>query len=241
MDGTLTLASVSSWDSLGRTAQDTTNAISYIAGNFQDLVSNPLAICVSFFSILGTLTIGISVLPQTMETMRNRQTQTFPILMYWFLFVGCFCLGIYGIGLVNAGWVSQTFYWSEENQAYIASLLTKNGIDLNTAHTYAQEVQYAIELAYPSSASWTFGPTFTYNGIEYLAVSPASYAQYAVGDSTPGGMLIIGEFFASVTSFIVLYIKYNNQIKAKRAGLTEAQYCEKWLAEKKLAKKGAQQ
>ncbi|MBO6021446.1 hypothetical protein J6W34_07345 [bacterium] len=40
-------------------------------------VISPLAICVAFFSIVGTLTIGISVLPQTIDTIKNQQTQTF--------------------------------------------------------------------------------------------------------------------------------------------------------------------
>ncbi|MBR4486491.1 hypothetical protein IKS57_03950 [bacterium] len=40
-------------------------------------VISPLAICVAFFSIVGTLTIGISVLPQTVDTIKNQQTQTF--------------------------------------------------------------------------------------------------------------------------------------------------------------------
>lgn len=227
----ITLATTPTVSPISSEAKDAVLTVSFMAGSLPSLISNPLAICVSFFSILGTLTIGISVLPQTMETMRNRQTQTFPILMYWFLFVGCFCLGIYGIGLVQAGWVSQTFYYSNANQAYIYYLIM-NDPKLNSDDSLSAIVNYL------SSAD--FG-TFTYDNTTYLSVSPASYAQYAVGDSTPGGMLIIGEFFASITSAIVLWIKYDNQMKAKRAGLTEAQYCEKWLAEKKLAKKGAQQ
>lgn len=233
----ITLATTPIVSSIPSEAKDYIVLVSFMAGSLPSLISSPLAICVSFFSILGTLTIGISVLPQTMETMRNRQTQTFPILMYWFLFVGCFCLGIYGIGLVQAGWVSQTFYYSNANQAYIYYLIM-NYLSLHGLHTLDGGNTLSSVVNYLSST----GPgTFTYDNTTYLSVSPAGYAQYAVGDSTPGGMLIIGEFFASITSAIVLWIKYDNQMKAKRAGLTEAQYCEKWLAEKKLAKKGAQQ
>lgn len=213
-----------------------TQQVMYWAGSYPDLISNPLAICVSFFSILGTLTIGISVLPQTMETMRNRQTQTFPMLMYWFLFVGCFCLGIYGIGLVQAGYNTQAGYWSSTNTDYITKLLSDNGyITLVTGSTttYTLTDNNTVQ----DAAEWlaSNGKFGVVSGYSEFLISPASYAGYAVNDSTPGGMLIIGEFFASITSAIVLWIKYDNQIKAKRAGLTEAQYCEKWLAEKKLA------
>lgn len=209
-----------------------TQQVMYWAGSYPDLISNPLAICVSFFSILGTLTIGISVLPQTIETMKNRQTQTFPMLMYWFLFVGCFCLGIYGIGLVQAGYNTQAGYWSSTNTTYIFGLLVGAGLlDKTTAALTANT-------SLQDAASWLaqHNDLFGANKSSGLfLISPASYAGYAVNDSTPGGMLIIGEFFASITSAIVLCIKYDNQMKAKKAGLNEAEYCEKWLAEKKLA------
>lgn len=205
--------------------------VMYWAGSYPDLISNPLAICVSFFSILGTLTIGISVLPQTMETMKNRQTQTFPMLMYWFLFVGCFCLGIYGIGLVQAGYNTQAGYWSQENTKYINELLVGQKYIDSTTGLLATGVT-AQEAAQWLVNNGVFGVV---SGHSEFLISPASYAGYAVSDSTPGGMLIIGEFFASITSAIVLCIKYDNQIKAKKAGLSEAEYCEKWLAEKKLA------
>ena len=251
-------------------------------------VISPLAICVAFFSIVGTLTIGISVLPQTIDTIKNQQTQTFSWLMYVFLVVGCFFLMIYGIGLVEAGGAIQGTYYSYDTKAAFDSAklneaqlyekaninyiyfavkqwLQQNGTngDTNAAilaawsnpqHLTAStilalvlsdkaNVTNDITLALPATlshfnASELLGKAGIKDNTEVLVVTPSTYRNYQVNYTTPGGLLIIGEGFASLTSAIVLWYKVKNMMMAKKEGISEAEYCTKLLEEIK-AKKGA--
>lgn len=251
-------------------------------------VISPLAICVAFFSIVGTLTIGISVLPQTIDTIKNQQTQTFSWLMYVFLVVGCFFLMIYGIGLVEAGGAIEGTYYSYDTKAafdstelgkaplyeraninYIyfavqewlkekgtngetnAAILAgwSNPQDLTASTILAlvlsdkANVTNDISLALPATlshfnASELLGKAGIKDNSEVLVVTPSTYRNYQVNYTTPGGLLIIGEGFASLTSAIVLWYKVKNMMMAKKEGISEAEYCTKLLEEIK-AKKGA--
>ncbi len=257
-------------------------------------VISPLAICVAFFSIIGTLSIGISVFPQTIDTIKNQQTQTFSWLMYVFLVVGCFFLAIYGIGLVEAGGRIAGNYYSAQNLALLqiafAHWLTKghNNTDLNAFITQLQnkgglnpsdatslaiaailagktsiasdqilngaaihnssafdaskllaEVQTQIDKdpTVKKEIASLLGADYG-NLNNYYVITPGMYRNYQVNYTTPGGLLILGEGFASITSAIVLYYKLRNMIGAKKAGITEAEYCTRRLEEIK-AKKGA--
>ena len=267
-------------------------------------VISPLAICVAFFSIVGTLTIGISVLPQTIDTIKNQQTQTFSWLMYVFLVVGCFFLMIYGIGLVEAGGTIEGTYYSyyKYGQGLSGSLTDSQGhlLNLSKDDSYVrQNINYiylALRnwLAEPSATrgstnadvinSWVSGHGYGNQGFmlalalvlsgkefvtnsgdakdalsglspfdvqnliytghdkkvllqNVLVVTPSTYRNYEVNYTTPGGLLIIGEGFASLTSAIVLYYKFKNMMMAKKEGISEAEYCTKLLEEIK-AKKG---
>ena len=261
-------------------------------------IISPLAICVAFFSIVGTLTIGISVLPQTVDTIKNQQTQTFSWLMYVFLVVGCFFLMIYGIGLVEAGGAIEGTYYSaakdgitdsngdaiiqnsgsyiRQNMNYtylalcnwLADKTSSGSTNANVIDTWAQKNGYdnsnglllifALVLSGKTTITNTSGDAvltgltafnpqdFLYtvnNGdkkelANVLVVTASTYRNYQVNYTTPGGLLIIGEGFASLTSAIVLWYKVKNMMMAKKEGISEAEYCTKLLEEIK-AKKGA--
>ena len=259
-------------------------------------VISPLAICVAFFSIVGTLTIGISVLPQTIDTIKNQQTQTFSWLMYVFLVVGCFFLMIYGIGLVEAGGTIEGTYYSYYAPKGVSGALGDSNHLLNHSGSYIRQNINYIYLALGNwlgakseqsgltnadvidtwagenhydnqtglllifalvlsgkttitNAAWDTTLTglsafsahdylYTLNGSgdkeflkEVLAVTPSTYRNYQVNYTTPGGLLIIGEGFASLTSAIVLYYKFKNMMMAKKEGISEAEYCTKLLEE----------
>lgn len=263
-------------------------------------VISPLAICVAFFSIVGTLTIGISVLPQTIDTIKNQQTQTFSWLMYVFLVVGCFFLMIYGIGLVEAGGTIEGTYYSaakdgitdsngdviiqnsgsyiRQNMNYTYLALsnwladnsdTKGSTNAQIIDAWAQKNSYdnsnglllifALVLSGKTTITNTSGDAvltgltafnpqdflYTVNAKgdheaikNVLVVTASTYRNYQVNYTTPGGLLIIGEGFASLTSAIVLWYKVKNMMMAKKEGISEAEYCTKLLEEIK-AKKGA--
>lgn len=255
-------------------------------------IISPLAICVAFFSIVGTLTIGISVLPQTVDTIKNQQTQTFSWLMYVFLVVGCFFLMIYGIGLVEAGGAIEGTYYSAAkdgitdsngdviiqnsgsyirqnmNYTYLALhnwLAAKSDVSGKTnadvINTWAQTNHYdnsnglllifALVLSGKTTITNTTGDAVlkglaAFNPQDFLGkdlkdvlvVTASTYRNYQVNYTTPGGLLIIGEGFASLTSAIVLWYKVKNMMMAKKEGISEAEYCTKLLEEIK-AKKGA--
>ncbi|MBQ5543445.1 MAG: hypothetical protein IIT97_00690 [Mycoplasmataceae bacterium] len=262
-------------------------------------IISPLAICVAFFSIVGTLTIGISVLPQTVDTIKNQQTQTFSWLMYVFLVVGCFFLMIYGIGLVEAGGAIEGTYYSavkdgitnsngdviiqnsgsyiRQNMNYtylalsnwLAHSDTKGSTNAQIIDTWAQKNGYdnsnglllifALVLSGKTTITNTSGDAvltgltafnpqdflYTVNAKgdheaikNVLVVTASTYRNYQVNYTTPGGLLIIGEGFASLTSAIVLWYKVKNMMMAKKEGISEAEYCTKLLEEIK-AKKGA--
>lgn len=263
-------------------------------------IISPLAICVAFFSIVGTLTIGISVLPQTIDTIKNQQTQTFSWLMYVFLVVGCFFLMIYGIGLVEAGGAIEGTYYSAAkdgitdsngdviiqnsgsyirqnmNYTYLAlsnwladksdvsgktnadvidawaqknSYDNSNGLLLIFAlvlsgkttitNTSGDAVLTGLTAFNPQDFLYTVNAKGDHEGLKnVLVVTASTYRNYQVNYTTPGGLLIIGEGFASLTSAIVLWYKVKNMMMAKKEGISEAEYCTKLLEEIK-AKKGA--
>ncbi|MBQ5492443.1 MAG: hypothetical protein IIT78_01010 [Mycoplasmataceae bacterium] len=262
-------------------------------------IISPLAICVAFFSIVGTLTIGISVLPQTVDTIKNQQTQTFSWLMYVFLVVGCFFLMIYGIGLVEAGGAIEGTYYSAAkdgitqsngdayiqtsgsyirqnmNYTYLAlcnwladktsggstnadvidTWAQKNGYDNSNGlllifalvlsgkttitNTSGDAVLTGLTAFNPQDFLYTVNAKGDHEAIKnVLVVTASTYRNYQVNYTTPGGLLIIGEGFASLTSAIVLWYKVKNMMMAKKEGISEAEYCTKLLEEIK-AKKGA--
>ena len=262
-------------------------------------IISPLAICVAFFSIVGTLTIGISVLPQTVDTIKNQQTQTFSWLMYVFLVVGCFFLMIYGIGLVEAGGAIEGTYYSaakdgitdsngdviiqnsgsyiRQNMNYtylalcnwLADKTSSGSTNASVIDTWAQKNNYdnsnglllifALVLSGKTTITNTSGDAvltgltafnpqdflYTVNAKgdheaikNVLVVTASTYRNYQVNYTTPGGLLIIGEGFASLTSAIVLWYKVKNMMMAKKEGISEAEYCTKLLEEIK-AKEGA--
>lgn len=263
-------------------------------------IISPLAICVAFFSIVGTLTIGISVLPQTVDTIKNQQTQTFSWLMYVFLVVGCFFLMIYGIGLVEAGGAIEGTYYSAAkdgitnsngdviiqnsgsyirqnmNYTYLAlsnwladakskndstnaqiidTWAQKNGYDnqnglllifalvlsgkTTITNTTGDAVLTGLTAFNPQDFLYTVNAKGDHEAIKnVLVVTASTYRNYQVNYTTPGGLLIIGEGFASLTSAIVLWYKVKNMMMAKKEGISEAEYCTKLLEEIK-AKKGA--
>ena len=263
-------------------------------------IISPLAICVAFFSIVGTLTIGISVLPQTIDTVKNQQTQTFSWLMYVFLVVGCFFLMIYGIGLVEAGGAIEGTYYSaakdgitnsngdviiQNSGSYIRQNMNYTYLALSNWLAHASDTKgstnaqiidtWARKNGYDNHSGWllilalvlsgkttitntsgdavltgltAFNPQdflYTVNAKgdheaikNVLVVTASTYRNYQVNYTTPGGLLIIGEGFASLTSAIVLWYKVKNMMMAKKEGISEAEYCTKLLEEIK-AKKGA--
>lgn len=58
-----------------------------------------ISIAMSIFTILGTILLGMSVLPQVFMTLKTKQTAKLSLRLYLLLGIGTFLLLIYGIGL----------------------------------------------------------------------------------------------------------------------------------------------
>lgn len=140
-----------------------------------------ISIAISVFSVIGTIVIGLSSLPQTIKTMKDKDTANISFLLFFLTGVATFFLTLYGIGLVTVPQNSWNFL-----------------VDVGTG---------------PGGKAM-----FIFNNQEWTA-----------GFLVPGILLIIGEFFASITSFMVAFVKLNNKLKAQKAGLSEAEYYDKFI------------
>lgn len=153
--------------------------------NVQDLAglvpgASGISIAISVFSVLGTIVIALSALPQTIKTMKDKDTANISFLLFFLTGVATFFLTLYGIGLVTV---------PQNSWNFLVNVADNNG-----------------------------KAAFIFNNQEWTA-----------GFLVPGILLIVGEFFACVTSFMVAFVKLNNKLKAKKAGLSEADYYEKFI------------
>ena len=127
-----------------------------------------MSIAMTIFSLLGTFIIGFSMFPQTILTMKTKDTAKLSLALYFVMGLATMFITIYGIGLCVVP------------QSQIAP-----------------------------------------------ADGLSAKAEWVTGWVLPGAAIIFGELICSVTSFIIAFVKLNNMIKAKKAGMTEAEYVEK--------------
>ncbi|WP_303922939.1 PQ-loop domain-containing transporter [Ureaplasma parvum] len=142
----------------------------------ETLTASGISIAISVFSVIGTIVIALSVLPQTIKTLREKDTASLSLLLFLLNGIATAFLTLYGIGLVTVHPNSFAFLVDIKNGMYI------------------------------------------YNREEWVA-----------GYLICGIFLIMGEALCSVTSFIVLFYKVNNMIKAKKMGMSEQEYYEKQI------------
>lgn len=62
--------------------------------------ATPISIAIAVFSVIGTIVIGFSALPQTIKTLKDRDTVTVNFALFFITGVATTFLTIYGIGLV---------------------------------------------------------------------------------------------------------------------------------------------
>lgn len=142
----------------------------------ETLTASGISIAISVFSVIGTIVIALSVLPQTIKTLREKDTASLSLLLFLLNGIATAFLTLYGIGLVTV---------HPNSFSFLVDI--KNGM-------------------------------FIYNREEWVA-----------GYLICGIFLIMGEALCSVTSFIVLFCKVNNMIKAKKMGMSEEEYYEKQI------------
>ena len=155
-------------------AENTSNLVSQLVP--EAYTASGISIAISVFSVIGTIVIALSVLPQTIKTLRERDTASLSLLLFLFNGIATAFLTLYGVGLVTVHPNSLTFLRDIQNGNFI------------------------------------------YNREEWVA-----------GYLVCGIFLIMGEALCSVTSFIVLFYKVNNMIKAKNMGMNEEEYYEKQI------------
>ena len=127
-----------------------------------------MSIAMTIFSLLGTFIIGFSMFPQTILTMKTRDTAKLSLALYFVMGLATMFITIYGVGL-----------------CVIPESQVKAGDGLSQK------------------------------------------ARWITGWVLPGAAIIFGELICSVTSFMIAFVKLNNMIKAKKAGMSEAEYVEK--------------
>ncbi|WP_051675835.1 PQ-loop repeat-containing protein [Ureaplasma canigenitalium] len=84
------------------------DAINGVLGNLGTGAS-PISIAIAVFSVVGTIVIAFSVLPQTIKTFKDRQTQGLSFLLFFLTGLATAFLTIYGCSLVAANPASYTF------------------------------------------------------------------------------------------------------------------------------------
>lgn len=167
---------------LGSSLQNEASSLSEVVAKVANDVpgASGISVAISVFSVLGTIVIALSVLPQTIKTFKDRDTANISFLLFFLTGVATFFLTLYGIGLV-------TVYPNSFN--FLADIVVDG-----------------------AKASYVF-----------------NYQEWVAGFLVPGIFLIAGEFFASITSFAVAFIKLNNSLKAKKANLSESVYYERYI------------
>ncbi|MCV3728731.1 PQ-loop domain-containing transporter [Ureaplasma miroungigenitalium] len=134
-----------------------------------------ISIAVSVFSVIGTIVIALSVFPQTIKTMKDRNTASLSFLLFFLTGLATTFLALYGIGLITV---------KTNSSAFLVGVTSDTG-----------------------------------KGI-------FNYQEYVAGFLVPGIFLLACEGFMAVTSFMVAFVKLANQIKAKKAGMSELDYYE---------------
>ncbi|MCV3743467.1 PQ-loop repeat-containing protein [Ureaplasma sp. ES3154-GEN] len=135
------------------------------------------SIAVSVFSVIGTIVIALSVFPQTIKTMKDRNTAGLSFLLFFLTGLATTFLALYGIGLITVD---------------------------------------------PKSSDFAKGSFVAEGKMQYVY----NYQEYVAGYLVPGIFLLACEGFMAVTSFMVAFVKLANQIKAKKAGMSESEYYE---------------
>lgn len=74
-----------------------------------DVPASAISIAIAVFSVIGTIVIGFSALPQTIKTLKDRDTVTVNFALFFITGVATIFLTIYGIGLVTVDPNSSTF------------------------------------------------------------------------------------------------------------------------------------
>ncbi|MCV3754324.1 PQ-loop domain-containing transporter [Ureaplasma zalophigenitalium] len=133
-----------------------------------------ISIAIAVFSVIGTIVVALSVFPQTIKTMKDRNTASLSFLLFFLTGLATTFLALYGIGLITV----QT-----------------------------------------NSSNFLVGITTEGKGI-------FNYQEYVAGFLVPGIFLLACEAFMAITSFMVAFVKLANQIKAKKAGMSELDYYE---------------
>lgn len=149
-----------------------------LAAANDEAVASGISIAIAVFSVVGTFVIALSALPQTIKTMKDKDTANLSFLLFFLTGIATFALFLYGIGLVTVP---------------------------------------------TNSIVFLMGKTLDTN--EYVF----NYEEWVAGYLVPGILLIIGELFASITSFMVAFAKLQNKSKAKKVGLSEADYYNKYV------------
>lgn len=139
-----------------------------------------MSIAMSIFSLLGTFIIGFSMLPQTIVTMKTKDTAKLSLPLYFVMGLATLLITIYGVGLCV----------------------------VPNPKTHPDMVDVI--------GTGSFGG----NHVD------AAYKNWVSGFVVPGAAIIFGELLCSVTSFLVAFVKLDNMMKAKKAGMTEADYVE---------------
>ncbi|KEZ24023.1 Hypothetical protein, predicted transmembrane protein [Ureaplasma diversum NCTC 246] len=88
-----------------------------------DVSASGISIAIAVFSVIGTLVIGFSALPQTIKTLKDRDTVTVNFALFFITGVATVFLTIYGIGLVAVNPNSAAFL-IQNGESY---LMTKSG------------------------------------------------------------------------------------------------------------------
>ncbi|MCV3743465.1 PQ-loop repeat-containing protein [Ureaplasma sp. ES3154-GEN] len=71
--------------------------------------ATPIGIAISIFSVIGTILIALSAFPQTLKTMRDKNTTQLSFLLFLLTAIASSTLAIYGIGLMSVSPNAKTF------------------------------------------------------------------------------------------------------------------------------------
>lgn len=80
------------------------NAITAFTDNGMTAHLSGLGVGMTVFSLLGTFVIGFSMLPQTIMTLKIKQTATLSLAFYAISGFACFVLMLYGFALSVVPW-----------------------------------------------------------------------------------------------------------------------------------------
>lgn len=179
-----------------------------------------MSIAMSIFSLLGTFIIGFSMLPQTILTMRTRDTSKLSLALYLVMGIATLLITLYGIGLViipnpathsNVAISAGSFKYSVE--------VVNNGAASLTGQQYYTSEQIKQALLDPNSHSEVYNAIINSDSYKH-----ACEQNWISGYIVPGAAIIFGELLCSVTSFMIAAVKVMNIIAAKKANMTEAEY-----------------